>query len=184
VPIKNIVEARLKGPGMHWERKNVNPMLALRNAICNDRWREIWQKALRHHRKLQAHQRSARVKQRAQAFLAAGDALSQESLLSLSAAAASQPVSEAKSPSVTSPPPVPAAPQPSSCRLSSRRKQHTARNRVKYSHQRVGEVSGETCVCGTPLVQSIGGRTRQFCSNGCRQRAYRERQAQMSCASA
>ena len=25
---KNVVEVRLKGPGMHWERKNVNPMLA------------------------------------------------------------------------------------------------------------------------------------------------------------
>ncbi|HEY6411332.1 MAG TPA: hypothetical protein VIY29_28055, partial [Ktedonobacteraceae bacterium] len=26
---KNVVEARLKGTGMHWERKNVNPMLTL-----------------------------------------------------------------------------------------------------------------------------------------------------------
>ena len=43
---KNIVEARLKGSGMHWERENVNPMLALRNAVCNDRWREMWQKAV------------------------------------------------------------------------------------------------------------------------------------------
>jgi hypothetical protein len=30
---KNVVETRLKGAGMHWERKNVNPMLALRNAV-------------------------------------------------------------------------------------------------------------------------------------------------------
>jgi hypothetical protein len=37
-----VVEARLKGAGMHWERTNVNPMLALRNAVCNDRWDEIW----------------------------------------------------------------------------------------------------------------------------------------------
>ena len=34
--IEQIVEARLKGAGMHWERTNVNPMLALRNAVCND----------------------------------------------------------------------------------------------------------------------------------------------------
>jgi hypothetical protein len=39
---KLVVEARLKGAGMHWERTNVNPMLALRNAVCNDRWDETW----------------------------------------------------------------------------------------------------------------------------------------------
>ena len=37
---KLVVEARLKGAGMHWERRNVNPMLALRNAVCNQRWDE------------------------------------------------------------------------------------------------------------------------------------------------
>ena len=39
---KLVVEARLKGAGMHWARASVNPMLVLRNAVCNDRWREIW----------------------------------------------------------------------------------------------------------------------------------------------
>lgn len=39
---KLVVEARLKGAGMHWEETNVNPMLALRNAFCNDRWAEAW----------------------------------------------------------------------------------------------------------------------------------------------
>lgn len=33
-----VVEARLKGAGMHGSRAHVNPMLALRNAACNDRW--------------------------------------------------------------------------------------------------------------------------------------------------
>ena len=37
---KVVVEARLKGAGMHWARSHVNPMLALRNAVCNDRWEE------------------------------------------------------------------------------------------------------------------------------------------------
>jgi len=37
---KVVVEARLKGAGMHWARDNVNPMLALRNALCSDRWAE------------------------------------------------------------------------------------------------------------------------------------------------
>lgn len=39
---KLVVEERLKGPGMHWAEENVNPMLALRNAICSDRWVEVW----------------------------------------------------------------------------------------------------------------------------------------------
>jgi hypothetical protein len=181
---KNVVEARLKGAGMHWERNNVNPMLALRNAICNDRWREMWQKALREQRKLQALQRSVRAEQRAQALLAVGNATSAESLSqsastvskSLLLAASYQPARSAGTPS-----PVPEVSQPSSCRLSSRRKQHTAHNRVKYSHQRSGETSGEMCFCGAPLVQSKGsGRTKQYCSNACRQRAYRERRTDMT----
>jgi hypothetical protein len=39
---KLVVEARLKGAGMHWERSHVNPMLALRNVVCSDRWDEAW----------------------------------------------------------------------------------------------------------------------------------------------
>jgi len=39
---KLVVEARLKGSGMHWARSHVDPMLALRNIVCNDRWEEAW----------------------------------------------------------------------------------------------------------------------------------------------
>ena len=49
---KLVVEARLKGAGMHWARPNVNPLLVLRNATCNDRWDEAWEHSasqLRHH---------------------------------------------------------------------------------------------------------------------------------------
>jgi hypothetical protein len=42
---KLVVEARLKGAGMHWARASVNPMLSLRNAVCNDRWEEAWQQS-------------------------------------------------------------------------------------------------------------------------------------------
>lgn len=42
---KLVVEARLKGSGMRWERTNVNPMLALRNGVCNERWQETWHTA-------------------------------------------------------------------------------------------------------------------------------------------
>jgi tetratricopeptide (TPR) repeat protein len=31
------------------------------------------------------------------------------------------------------------------------------------------------CICGKPLIQTHRGRTKQYCSNGCRQRAMRER---------
>jgi hypothetical protein len=41
---KLVVEARLKGAGMHWAEHNVNPMLALRNIICSRRWQEDWSK--------------------------------------------------------------------------------------------------------------------------------------------
>lgn len=35
---KLVVEARLKGSGMHWARANVTPMVALRAVACSDRW--------------------------------------------------------------------------------------------------------------------------------------------------
>ncbi|SRR6266566_3661631 len=44
---KVVVEARLKGAGMHWRPENVNPMLVLRNAVCNERWDETWQASTR-----------------------------------------------------------------------------------------------------------------------------------------
>jgi hypothetical protein len=37
---KVVMQARLKGPGMHWQPGHVNPMLALRTSACNDRWDE------------------------------------------------------------------------------------------------------------------------------------------------
>lgn len=39
---KLVVEARLKGAGMHWQRANVDPLLALRNILCSDRWTQEW----------------------------------------------------------------------------------------------------------------------------------------------
>jgi len=39
---KVVIQARLKQAGMHWARENVNPMAALRNVACNDRWEEAW----------------------------------------------------------------------------------------------------------------------------------------------
>lgn len=39
---KLVVEGRMKGAGMHWARSHVDPMVALRNVACNDRWAEAW----------------------------------------------------------------------------------------------------------------------------------------------
>jgi hypothetical protein len=39
---KLVVEARLKGSGMHWAREHVNPMVALRTVVCSGRWGEVW----------------------------------------------------------------------------------------------------------------------------------------------
>jgi hypothetical protein len=54
---KVVVEARLKGAGMRWGRPNVNPMLVLRNAVCNRRWHETWMTA-------RAHQGAQRISRR------------------------------------------------------------------------------------------------------------------------
>src|SRR5438128_8252122 len=39
---KLVVEARLKGSGMHWARVHVNSLVALRTIACADRWAEAW----------------------------------------------------------------------------------------------------------------------------------------------
>lgn len=39
---KLVVEARLKGAGMHWAPEHVDPMVALRTVVCADRWDEAW----------------------------------------------------------------------------------------------------------------------------------------------
>ena len=39
---KLVVENRMKGAGMSWAEENVNPMLALRNMACSNRWDSSW----------------------------------------------------------------------------------------------------------------------------------------------
>ena len=58
---KRVMQARLKGAGMRWERAHVNPMLALRTAVCNERWDESWHVI----RQTVARQRMQRRQQRA-----------------------------------------------------------------------------------------------------------------------
>jgi hypothetical protein len=64
---KVVVEARLKGAGMHWSRLSVNPLLALRNAVCNDRWAEAWEQRMAHIRRVGMCQRPVQPKRAASA---------------------------------------------------------------------------------------------------------------------
>jgi hypothetical protein len=60
---KLVVEARLKGAGMHWARANVNPMLALRNAVCNARWGQARSQILTHLQQQKQQTRHSRREQ-------------------------------------------------------------------------------------------------------------------------
>ena len=46
---KLVVEARLKGSGMHWDRASVNPMVCLRDLLCSNRWTSEWPAIWRAH---------------------------------------------------------------------------------------------------------------------------------------
>ena len=60
---KLVVEARMKGAGMHWARPHVDPMVALRNIACSDRWEEAGPQITRELRR-QAAQRRAEQRQK------------------------------------------------------------------------------------------------------------------------
>jgi hypothetical protein len=110
---KLVVQARLKGAGMHWERTNVNPMLALRNGVCNDRWTESWQTGQGDQRE-QLHQcRTLRATRRKQMALAL-----EKPSLPTSEPPPLQPALPPPSPSHSASPPAPAATLPGSSRPS------------------------------------------------------------------
>ncbi len=60
---KLVVQSRMKQAGMRWAETNVDPMLALRNLICNDRWSQGWQQivAYRHQQQLKKHRHKCRL---------------------------------------------------------------------------------------------------------------------------
>jgi hypothetical protein len=61
---KLVVEARLKGAGMRWARHNVNPMLVLRNAVCNREWQQGWETSVTQRQALRTQQRQAQSQPR------------------------------------------------------------------------------------------------------------------------
>ena len=61
---KLVVEARLKGSGMHWARSHVNAVVALRTIACSDRWTEAWPHIESHLRQTVRQQRRQRQRAR------------------------------------------------------------------------------------------------------------------------
>lgn len=61
-----VVQARLKGSGMPWAPSHVNPLLALRSAVCSDRWGDAWQIASSRTQQQVQKRRLARIHQRQQ----------------------------------------------------------------------------------------------------------------------
>lgn len=61
---KFVVQARLKGAGMHWKPEHSNPMLALRLALLNERWTEFWQQQDHLRQQQRQLKRQARQQQR------------------------------------------------------------------------------------------------------------------------
>lgn len=48
---KTVVAARMKGAGMRWSEDAINPMLALRGALCSERWEAAWTQISQHRRR-------------------------------------------------------------------------------------------------------------------------------------
>jgi hypothetical protein len=61
---KLVVEARLKGAGMHWARAHVNPMVALRDMLCSERWDADWPQIATRLREAHLKQRQHRQRTR------------------------------------------------------------------------------------------------------------------------
>ena len=46
---KLVVHSRMKQAGMRWAQQHVDPMLALRNLVCNGRWSQGWSQIVAHY---------------------------------------------------------------------------------------------------------------------------------------
>lgn len=66
---KVVMQTRLKGAGMRWRPSNVNPMLALRTMVYNERWREGWQQQQQWWKQTRDSRRKQRSKLRRQRLL-------------------------------------------------------------------------------------------------------------------
>ncbi len=126
---KVLVEARLKGAGMHWKREHVNPTLALRTAVCNDRWSEAWGQLTAHRLKQRRRLRTERhTRRRDQLVQSLKQLLVHFWILrSRLTRSSSAPLAPAKVSLDAKPRPRPAASHPWKSAWSSRRLQEMAR---------------------------------------------------------
>jgi len=98
---KLVVEARLKGSGMHWAAAHVDPMLALRNVACNDRWDEAWPQMVT---TLRQQERTRRMERRHQRQRSASQAAVMPAMAAVSVSVGEQISSDAPLPRSTSKP--------------------------------------------------------------------------------
>ena len=69
VPTRESLKRASKALACGFRRQNVNPMLVLRNAVCNRQWHQTWTTAVAHRQALRTRQRQADSQQQlAQAF--------------------------------------------------------------------------------------------------------------------
>jgi len=61
---KSVIHVRLKLAGMRWADSHIDPMLALRNLICNGRWASTWPAIVAYRRQLLWQKRREAVVQR------------------------------------------------------------------------------------------------------------------------
>ena len=120
---KLVVEARLKGSGMHWARSHVNPLVALRTIACADRWTEAWPQIESHLRQQVRHRR--RQRQRARRALLA--ATCTPSPMPVEAPPTPQPSGRHHSPSVVNGRPTPLHPWKKRAFLAQRQRALAAR---------------------------------------------------------
>jgi hypothetical protein len=66
---KVLMQARLKGAGMRWQPSNVNPMLALRTILYNERWSQGWHQQQHWRTQAQHSRRTQRSKLRRERLL-------------------------------------------------------------------------------------------------------------------
>jgi hypothetical protein len=62
---KVVVHSRMKQAGMRWAKAHVDPLLALRNLVCNGRWSEGWRQIGVHYWQRQRQNFIDRARQRA-----------------------------------------------------------------------------------------------------------------------
>lgn len=58
---KVVVQSRMKGAGMRWAEHHLDPMLSLRDLLCNDRWEEGWRQIELFHQEQQVVKRLQRI---------------------------------------------------------------------------------------------------------------------------